>query len=48
LDECAPEDYLKIAVTLETKGGKRLISNQNFLATRPLNLLRTPLTLEKN
>ena len=48
LDESAPEDYLNNAVTLETKGGKRLISNQNFLATRPLNLPRTPLTLEEN
>jgi 4-amino-4-deoxy-L-arabinose transferase-like glycosyltransferase len=48
LDDCAPEDYLKNAVTLETKGGKRLVTNQNFLAARPLNLPRTPLGSEKN
>ena len=48
LDECAPEDYLKDAINLETKNGKRLISNQNLLANRALHLRQTPLILEKN
>jgi 4-amino-4-deoxy-L-arabinose transferase-like glycosyltransferase len=47
-DECAPEDYLKDAVALETKGGKRLISNQGLLAARPLHPLQSPLTLKKD
>lgn len=46
MDECAPEDYLQKAVTIETTGGKRLISNQGFFATRPLNPAETPLTLK--
>ena len=48
IDECAPEDYLKEAVTLETKNGKRLISNQSFLANQTLNINKTPMLLEKN
>jgi hypothetical protein len=48
VDECAPEDYLTDAVTIETRGGKRLIANQNLLASQTLELPKTPLTLEKN
>jgi hypothetical protein len=32
IDECAPEDYLTNGVTLETRNGKRLITNQSLLA----------------
>ncbi len=48
VDECAPEDYLEDAVTLQTKGGKRLIANKAFLPAPPLHLSETPLTLGKD
>ena len=48
IDECAPEDYLKDAVTLAAKGDKRLLSNQNYLADRPVNQPPAPLSLDKN
>jgi hypothetical protein len=48
IDECAPEDYLKDAVTLAAKGDKRLLSNQNYLADRPVDQPPAPLSLDKN
>ena len=48
IDECAPEDYLKDAVTLAAKGDKRLLSNQNYLARRPSDQLPAPLSSDKN
>jgi hypothetical protein len=48
VDECAPEDYLEDAVTLETRNGKRLISNHSFLANQTLNINKIPMLLEKN
>jgi 4-amino-4-deoxy-L-arabinose transferase-like glycosyltransferase len=48
LDECAPEDYLQNAITLHSKGGKRLIAKQAFFTANPLHLPETPLLLEKD
>ena len=42
-DDCAPEDYLQDTVILEKKGGKSLMTNQNFPAARPLHLPKRPL-----
>ena len=48
VDECAPEDYLKDAVRLQTMGGKHLLANKAFFAAPPLHLPETPLTLKKD
>ncbi len=47
VDECAPEDYLKDAVTLQTKGGKRLIANKAFFTASPLHLFRNTLNIKE-
>ena len=47
VDECAQEDYLEDAVTLQTQGGKRLLANKAVFAGRTLHLAEPPLSLKK-
>jgi hypothetical protein len=47
VDECAPEEYLEDAVTLQTQGGKRLLANKAVFAGRTLHLAEPPLSLKK-
>ena len=48
VDECSPEDYLPDAITLQIRGGKRLIANKAFFPASPLHLSEMPLTLNKD
>jgi len=47
MDDCAPEDYLPGATTVEARGGKRLLVNKPLLASPPLHDSEPPLSLRE-